>query len=177
MRNYIGDMRDLIDQATSNGPYVAAVVAERIVEQLRDDDPELLDGFLDLQAVQIVRDMIIHRDASKRAYARVMGSRSVFAGHLEQYEQGDAHALDGWLRTPFTCEGGLRKKLADLTAADLEYVASTYEARAQENALMAAFLRALLKTAKSKRRTVGELFDETKLNAMWASIAHIDGQR
>lgn len=168
-RDFIAEMRAIIDAETSSGPYISGVVAEHIVEKLRANDPELLDGWLNVQAASFLRHAINLRDCSARTYARTATRRGVFAKAAQEHEAGNSAPLVRWLNVPFAVEDGSRKRLADLTAADLDFAASTYEARAAENAMTASFLRALRK--KVGRLTVGDKFSDEQLTAMWASLS------
>lgn len=168
-RDYAADMRSVIDAETSGGPYSSPVVAEHIVAKLRVTDPDLLHGWLEAQAVQFVRMAINQRDCSTRTYARTAARRSQFAADAKLHEAGEADALVKWSTVPFVIEDGTRKRLADLTAADLTFVADTYEQRANENAMTAAFMRALVK--RVGKRTVGDVYTDQQLSRMWESLA------
>lgn len=168
-RDFIAEMRAIIDAETASGPYVSPLVAEHIVEKLRANDPDLLDGWLHVQAVSFVRHAINLRDCSKRTHARTATRRGVFAKAVEEHEAGNSEPLVVWLNVPFPMEDGSRKPLADLTSADLKFVAAAYEHRANENAMTAAFMRKL--AAKVGKGTVGEKFTDEQLAAMWNSLS------
>ena len=168
-RNYRAEMRAVIEEATSHGPYVSALVATDIVEKLRANDPELLDGWLNANATFLVRHMINLRDCSTRTAARTGARRQQFADDAGNFERGDRAAMSRWLELVHVVEDGSRKRLAEMTAADLAHVAGDYESRAAENAMTAAFLRALGK--KVGRRTVADVFTEEKLTALWQSLS------
>lgn len=168
-RNYVAELRAIIDAETAKGPYVAAAVASHVVRKLRVTDPDLLLGFIEAQAEYLVRQMILQRDCSTRTHARLTASRSVFRESSKLHEAGQADAMTAWLHVPFVLEEGERKRLADLTAADLAFVADRYEQRANDNLMMAAFLRALKR--KVGRKTVGEVYTDQQLVSMWQSLA------
>jgi len=168
-RDYVGEMRALIDAETADGPYVAPVIAEHVVKKLRATDPDLLAGWLDAQAVHFVRAAILARDCSTRSHARVATRRSQFAVDSKLHAAGESTALVHWLAVPFVVDGGSRKAFADLTAADLDYVASDYERRAADNQMTASFMRALIK--KVGKRRVGDVYDNATLTAMWQSLS------
>lgn len=169
-RDHVGEVRALIEEATSHGPYVSALVAQDVVDKLRANDPELLRGWLDAMAVSMLRHVINLRDCSTRTYARTHARRGEFAKDAEAFEAGDRRAMAGWLNIRHVVdEAGTRKRLAEMTAEDLRHVAEDYEAKAREHALHAAFLRALAK--KCARRPVGEVFTEAKLNELWLSLS------
>lgn len=167
-RNYASDMRAVIDEATSHGPYVSAVIAEQVVEKLRANDPDLLHGWLDLQAVQFVRLAINARDCSQRSHARMTAGRSVFRDAAAAAEAGDPEPLGAFLKTVYVVEDGSRVRLSEMTKPDLLFVAEAYAQRAAESLLQEAFLRAVAK--KVGGRKVSDVFSEDKLNHLWRSI-------
>jgi hypothetical protein len=167
-RNYVAELRALIDAETSHGAYVPRQVAEKLVAYLRETDPDLLAGWLDEQAEHFIWQMINDRDRSRRAQGKERANRVAFAAAAGQYAEGDAAALTTFLDMPFPVETGERKRLGDLDAHDLRYVATEYEERARENAMTAAFLRAL--SRKVGRSTVAEKFDEARLAKLWTSL-------
>ncbi len=166
-RDFVGEMRAVID-AEATGTYVPGVVATAIVEKLRATDPELLHGWLDAQAPQIIRHAINLRDSSQRTAARHSRPRSVFAADAEAAEAGEPERLAGWLGTRFTVEDGSRKPLAEMAKDELLFAGDTYEARARENKLTAAFLRAVARKVKSG--VVADHFSDEQLTTMWNSL-------
>jgi hypothetical protein len=168
-RNYVAEMRSVIDSETASGDYSSPLVAEHIVKKLRVTDPDLLDGWLHAQAVQFVRHMINLRDCSARTHARTAARRSAFADSAALHAAGDERAMVGWLDVVHVLEDGGRKRIAEMTAAELGFVADAYDARANENALHAAFLRAVAK--RVGKRKVSDVFTEQKLTTLWQSIA------
>lgn len=167
-RDYAAEMRAVMDAETGDGPYTSVVVAEQIVEKLRATDPDLLHGWLDAQAVGIVRHAINLRDCSQRSHARVMAGRSVFRDAAEAAEAGDTGPLSRFLGTVYVVEDGSRVRLSEMRSPDLLFVADTYAKRAAENLLQEAFLRGLAKKVGKKK--VSDLYDEAKLAEMWLSL-------
>lgn len=168
-RDYAAEMRAVIDAETSHGPYVSRIVAREIVEKLEANDAELLDGWLREHAEQLIWGAINDRDRSSRASARATSSRSVFASAAEANEAGDSEPLRGFLACPYVIESGERVRLADLTRADLNFVATGYEAQSRQSSMEAAFFRALAK--KVRTGTVGDHFTEAKVAALRRSIS------
>lgn len=168
-RDFAAEMRAVIDAETAGGPYVSAQVAEHIVAKLRATDPGLLDGWLHAQAVNFLRHAINLRDCSTRSHARAVSGRRAFGEAAAAHGAGDTTALSGWLGVVHVVEDGTRKRLSEMTAADLEHVASDYDSRAAENAMHATFLRALRK--KVGRKAVGDVFSEDRLAEMWRSLS------
>lgn len=168
-RDFAAEMRALIDEMAT-GSYAAPVVAAEIVEKLRANDPDLLAGWLDLGAVGFVTDAINRRDSSVRSHNRTAASRSVFRRAAAEAEGGDDESLrTNFLGELYIVDGGMKMPLREMRAVELTFAADEFTRRAEENAMRAAFLRALAK--KCARRSVGEVFDEDKLAALWLSIS------
>ncbi len=159
-RDYLADMRAVLESEATGDP--APLVAERVVEKLRATDPDLLSGWLDMQVVAFVRDAISYTDRSARAHARIVSQRSVFAA--------DAAAGDvsRWLSTRYVVEDGRRPTLAEMTAADLRFVAGRYDDDAKAARTEAAFMRALAKRVGSG--VVGDHFTEDQIADMRRSL-------
>jgi hypothetical protein len=168
-RDFVSEMRKIIDAETSAGPaYSTPVVARRITAALRAEDPDLLFGWLNSQAESLILDAINYRDRSARAYARRTSDRRRFADAVAAYTGGDTEAMAQWLAVPFTVDGGTRKRLADMEAADLLFAAGGYTARARENAMTAAFLRAL--AGRVGAGAVRDHYTNEQLSTLWRSL-------
>lgn len=168
-RDYAAEMRAVIDAETGEGPYVARVAAEHVVEKLRATDPDLLGGWLDQQAEHFVSQMILDRDRSMRSAARVSARPRAFAADAEAAEAGDRTRLAKWLTVPFVVADGSRKRLADMAKDDLLFASDGYAARAQENKLTAAFLKAIAR--KVGAGTVKDHYSDEQLSVMWSSLS------
>jgi hypothetical protein len=167
-RDYAAEMRAVID-AEATGTYVPGVIAAAIVEKLREVDPDLLIGWLDFQAETFVRQAINNRDNSQRTAARHARPGSVFAADAAAAEAGQPERLTGWLTTRFTVEDGSRKPLAEMDRDGLLFASDTYEARARDNRLTAAFLKAI--SRKVKTGVVADHFTDEQLSTMWTSLS------
>jgi hypothetical protein len=184
-RDYAAEMRAVIEAETARD-YVPASLARKIVCRLRTEDPELLAGWLNAQADQVLLDAINRRDRSHRTAARYSTPRSTFAVEAKAMEQTNAgFASDGWaadsprerraaqmgrwLSSRFTVGDGSRKQLADMTKGDLLFVGDAYTERARENQLTAAFIKAIAN--KVGNRTVIDHYTEQQLTTMWDSLA------
>jgi hypothetical protein len=166
-RDYAAEMRAVID-AEATGTYVPGIVAAHIVEKLRETDADLLAGWLDAQAETFIRQAINNRDNSQRTAARYSKPRSVFAEATAAAESGEPEQLQGWLGTRFTVEDGSRKPLAEMARDDLLFASDAYTARANENRLTAAFLKAI--SRKVGKGRVADHFDDDQLSTMWDSL-------
>lgn len=169
-RDYMAEMRAKVDAACV-GTWSAPAVATQVVEDLRVNDPDLLYGFLDLCAVTMVRQLINGRDQSARSHNRKTASRSVFKEAAEEHERGNSAPLEEltqFLQELYVIEDGSKMALKDMHSTELNYVADTFEQRARENQMRAAFLYALAN--KCGDRAVGEIFTEEQVAALWLSI-------
>src|SRR5438045_2332410 len=80
-------MNAIIDAVTTEGEVVARVIADEIVEKLRDVNPELLHDWLEARAPEVLAEHVRNRLNSKRAYARSQHSRSVFAAAAAEFAE------------------------------------------------------------------------------------------
>lgn len=167
-RDFAVEMRAIIDAETSASGYMSRLVANDIVAKLEANDPELLDGWLRAHAETLIWAAINTRDRSLRTHARQTANAGRFAAAAEAAEDGDMEPLQGFLSVPYVVQDGSRKRLADLTKDDLLFVAARYDVRAKENALNAAFARALAK--KVGKGVVSDHFDDNTLATMWTSL-------
>lgn len=167
-RNYAAEMRAIIDEETSHGPYVSAIIAERIVEKLKANDQDLLLGWLVSQAHHIIRQSINLRDASQRTHARATAARDVFAEAALEAQEGNRERLTHFLDTVYVIDGGSRVKLGQMREPQLLFVADGYKRRAEDAMMQQAFLRALARKVGNDR--VSDHFTESDLAKLWRSI-------
>lgn len=167
-RNYVAEMRQVIDAATARGTYRARDVATSIVADLEVRDPDLLIGYFRAEAVRLIADAINTRDRSHRAHVRHQTKPRRFQEDAAAHEAGDTGALGHWLSITITCEDNIRKPLANLTREDLLFASKRYEARAEDNRMMATFLKALTKRVKTG--VVKDYYTEEQLTSMWESL-------
>ncbi len=168
-RDYVSEMRAIVDAETAHGAYISRAVAATVVEKLRVNDVELLDGWLYQQAEQFVWQMINDRDRSTRSHARQTSGRSTFADDAKKHAEGNSVPLVRWLTVPFAVADGTRKQLGTMTAEDLLFVADTYDARAVQNRMTAAFMRAIARKVE-KDKVTADFFTDKALDVMWRSI-------
>lgn len=166
-RDYAAEMRALID-AEASGTYVPATVAHDLAEKLRATDPDLLAGWLDAQAETFLRQAINARDNSQRTAARHSRPRSVFAADAAAAEAGEPEPMARWLDVRFTVEDGSRMPLREMTKDQLLFAGDAYQARADENRMTAAFLRAI--SRKVRTGVVADHFTDEQLSTMWDSL-------
>lgn len=167
-RDYAGEMRDLIDRV-ANGEYATPLVAAQLVTRLRSEDPELLQGWLDEQAVQFLRHAINQRDAAIRTHNRRSRARSVFSGAVAAFQAGNRFALQGFQEEHYPVANGSKKPFGRMTHDDLLYAAEAYGRRKAQNALQEAFLLAVADRL-ADGQVVEDVFDEDQLRHMWHSL-------
>lgn len=167
--DYAAAMRRVIDQHTSDGPYVPRVAASEIVDKLRATDPDLLAGWLNEQAETFVWQAINDRDRSRRSHATQSARPRAFKAASDRAAEGDPTPLRRFLDSPYTVADGSRRPLAQLTRDDLTFVADDYTARAEQNQFKAAFMKALAR--KVKTGVVADHFTEEQVAAMWSGLA------
>ena len=167
-RDFITEMTQAVEAAIPAGDYVASVVAAELVERLREQDPELLSGYLHLKAAVILADVVARRSNSKRQANRIGAPRRAFAEAARSFSGGDAAALSPFAAEYVVDEANTRRTVANMTADDCRFVASKYEDAARISKLEAAFHRAVGK--KIGARLVGEVFTEAQYLEMYRSI-------
>lgn len=168
-RNYLADMNAAIEDAVPDGDYTAPVVAAELVAHLRETDPELLAGWLDLRADVVVADVIARRSNSKRQTARALRPRRAFAEAARSFESdGEAVVLRPFAFEYVVDAANTRRAVGSMTAADCLFVAGRYEDTARTAKLEASFHRAVAK--KIGLRTVGDVFTEEQYLSMYQSI-------
>lgn len=166
-RDYAADMRAVLEAETA-ATEPAPIVAARVVEKLRVTDPDLLGGWLDLNAVHAVRDAITHIDRSVRAHVRGTEGRGVFADAVKN------GTVAGWLsdRVKYVISPeGDRKPLRLMTHDELCFVANGYGDSAKAHLMEQAFFTALAR--KVKTGNVSDHFTEEQVQKLRESIPGI----
>ncbi|MEV6737944.1 hypothetical protein AB0N14_13815 [Streptomyces sp. NPDC051104] len=168
-RDYIAEMRQAVEDAIPAGDYVASVVAAELVDRLREEDPELLSGWLHLKAPVILADVVARQSNSKRQAARIAAPRRAFAEAARSFStDGDVRALSPFAAEYVVDEANTRRTVAHMTADDCRFVASRYEEAARISKLEAAFHRAVAK--KIGGQVIGEVFTEEQYLEMYRSV-------
>lgn len=176
-RDFLGDMNELA-QGLIGGkePFIISEVAKDLVGKLRVDDKELLLGWLDTQAENIVGDYLSTLSRSVRARNRMVGARTAFGDVVRRHEEGDTQVLTTWLSTSFVVsDDHVHKHLGEMDRSDLTFVADTYDRQSRSAAFEAAWFKAIAKKVPANS-TVGDVFTEEKLVAMRQSIDKMFGK-
>jgi len=130
-RDYLAEMQTVIDAETAKPGYVAPLLARDIVEKLRANDPELLAGWLDLQAVDILREVINRQDRSARARTAFGATRAAFRQVAEDAAAADTpdgarRVVADWLERRETLADGRHIPLGDMRGPDCRARAGYY---------------------------------------------------
>lgn len=151
------------------GSYVPGVIAKKIVDHLKVNDPRLLQDWLMAHAEGFIRNAINNRDKAARASNRTLARRQEFKQAAKQLEGGDPEALTNFLGEVYETENGTKVPLKKMGPKDLEYAAHRFGVRASENTLRKTFLEVLSKKL-SPDQTVADLYTEDDLARIWNSI-------
>lgn len=169
--NLAQDVREIINQemAAAGDTYVVGLIADRVVDRLREENPELLAKFLDQHATQVISTIVGQISRMTKAQAKQKASKSVFNAALERFEDGDHTALGAWTDAMYVVTtNDQRMKLGDMYKEHLEFAANDYSNRARANLLQSTFLNAL--ATKVGARKVSEVFTDEELARMWNSL-------
>lgn len=167
-RDYVGEMRAKVDELAA-GAYYPPMVAHRIVSDCQTNDPELLRGWLYLQAEEMLRSAINQRDRSIRQKARYRSVRADFAADAEEARRsGDNTVMGRWLSAPFSLSTGVRMTLRDMNRDQLLDAGRQYQTRAETQLLMSTFLNAVARQVGTG--VVSQVYSEAQLASMWRSL-------
>jgi hypothetical protein len=173
-RSFSAEMSQLINdrlEVETGSDVVPAILAWDLVTQLRDSDPELLNGWLHENAKAFLADMLRRRISSLRSRARIHAGRSDFQRAVSKFNNGDNAALNSWTSVRYVVnDSNTQRLLLDMNGEDLNYAASRYSRSANAALLEEAFLRAL--AAKVGKKTVGQVFTEDQIDRMYNSISN-----
>jgi hypothetical protein len=159
-RDFLAEMRRIIDEMAV-GSYSAPQLAQSIIGKLDVNDPELLNGWLDANAVALLTQIINARDRSQRTRARLQHKASVFGDDAKAFEAGDTKRIIPWLTVHYALKDNIRKPLAELTADDLRFVAKRYDDSAKISRFEAIFFEKMAERVGNK--TVAEVYSDQEI--------------
>ena len=161
-KTYADHRRDFLDKLPES--FIPAIEAERFVNLLRDDYPEVLLDWLTTHAVTIVG-----ADFAKvRARARQTLARDSSSRRFSEAAKAGEVTRDMWAIPFRVAEDDTQRRLGSMTGADHFFVADTHAADSKREAMLASFHRAVGK--KVGKRTTEEVFTPEKFLALRESI-------
>lgn len=165
-RDYLSEMDKLIADATAGTEWAAPVVAAGLHADLLANDPDLLSGWLHASAVEMLRQAIANRSRAARTAARHGARPRAFAAAAQA---GDTAALVSMFAVDYvTGPGQTRKRVADMTGPDHEFVAGRYDQTGNRALLLAAFHRAV--AAKIGDQRTADVYTEQQYAELHESI-------
>lgn len=172
-RDYLAEMDKHIDAATEGSGWVAAVVAGKLYARIAVDDPDLLDGWLHILGPDTLRRVIHERSSAARMRERGRARKGEFADAARNYETGeDSNGLKlaGMFALLHVVSAeDVRKRAGEMTGADHEFVARSYQKRGQRALMQAAFHRAVAEKIGTRR--TDEVMDLGDYERLYRSIA------
>lgn len=175
-RDYLGEMDDLITEATKGSGWTAAIIAAKLYGQLITDDRDLLDGWLHAMATDTLRRHIQGKVNAARMRERARAERGEFADAARDFatgEDADGLKLQGMFALTHVVDAeDVRKRAGEMSGADHLFVAGSYQTRGQKNLMQAAFHRAVAEKVGDKR--TDEVMDLATYEQMYRSIVGDD---
>lgn len=150
MRDYACEFQAYLSKHLPQGDYVLPIVSAEIVEGLRATDPDLLAGWLAVNAQRFVGVYVGSVERSARARQASDAPRRAFAIAAES---DDREALTTFGIHFVVNDGNLRRRLGDMTKADHLYVAERHTDRANAGLFEAAFHKAIARRIPAGKTT------------------------
>lgn len=177
MRDYQAEMTAWIAQAMTRLPANAAIMAHQLVNELRRSDPDLLDGWLRLDAEEAVKRLVRRQLPNRSRSGDAPGMRTHYSARPFQLAAqalagGDPTLMQGLLARTYLVNG-IQRPLAQLNGPQLTNVADTFARSAEEHLMHEAFLRELARRCTQSGCSVGDLYDEQTIADIWNSMRAI----
>jgi hypothetical protein len=164
-------MIELIRESIPEGSgWMPAVVAEDIVANLRQNDPELLHLWLQDSAPRFIQQHLVRILAALRAKTKSEVAARAFGEAATRFTAGDRDALSMFELT-YAMEDGTQVTIADMTGKDHLYIAGRFAMEAKQYALLEQFHKAVAKKVGNKKTS--EVFTAEKYEQMYRSIVNL----
>jgi hypothetical protein len=164
-RDFLAEMDALIDAWAKPAHCVPGVVAARIIETV---DPVLLDGWLRQRATEILASAIAKHKRATAAASRASAAPRAFEKARREAAGGDVAALSSFTAYCTVDAKKTRRRVADMTGADHEFVAAGCEKEAKSAALLAEFHRQVARKVGSNRTS--DVLSEKQYDQLYHSI-------
>lgn len=168
---YGSRINEVLHAFTPVGDFKASDVTDRAFAYLQDEEPELLAGWMDEVARQVLRSHFRAHLLRQRATWRATAQRRAFRNVVNEAEEtGDSTSLSDFSFSYVVNEESLRRRVGEMTADDHSFVASVHERSADRLLLLAAFHRAIAKRIPPGK-TTADVMDEETYSRIFRSIA------
>ena len=162
-RDYVREMDALFAKIIDDRPsYVLRDVAAEARQWCQDNDPDLLLGWLGMQAEDLLWQSLTRREAGQRARASTANKHAVFQAALDSASGPDKAAARDYLSmldTRFACNiNQERKKYGQMTKEEVMFVASTY-ARLENRSRLKRLFHEAVAGGLGEGEIVGDKFD------------------
>lgn len=167
-RDYVKEMDDLFEKIIDNRDgYILRDIASEALTWCQENDPELLEGWLKLQAEDLMWHTLSRRESRDRARSSLTNRHAVFEEALRSAGPGgDREKAQGYLSmldTRFVCnQDQVRKKYGQMTKTEVLFVANTYGRLEQRSRLRRLFHETVAEQLK-EGQVVGDQFNPHRL--------------
>lgn len=152
--------------------FIPEIEAATFVALMREDEPGLLDVWLQENAVRFTHRFIRERLHSDRNAARRGRKAREFASAGGAHDEGDDEALSHYATRCVVDEKNTQRLVADMTGADHLFIAGQYRTNAAPLLMLDAFHCAVAKKV-GKRRTA-DVMSEDEYDRLYRSITRRD---
>lgn len=167
-RDYVHEMDALFAKIIDDRPsYVLRDVAAEAHQWCRDNDPTLLDGWLAMQAEDLLWRVLTQRESNQRANSTRLNKHAVFQQALDSASPGGdgikAKDYLSMLDTRFACNSQQeRKKYGQMSKEEVLFVAHTYANLERRSGLRRRFHEMVAEGLKDGQ-VVADSFDPIRL--------------
>lgn len=177
-RDYVREMDALFAKIIDDRPsYVLRDVAAEARQWCQDNDPDLLLGWLGMQAEDLLWQVLARREAGQRARSSTANKHAVFQAALSSAGSSDKTAATEYLSmldTRFACNVRQeRKKYGQMTKEEVMFVAETY-ARLEKRSKLKRLFHEAVANGLGEDETVGDKFDPARLLAIQQELGIAD---
>lgn len=161
---------DALELHVPPGDFTVSEVAEKTLMYLEEVDPAVLAVWLREIGLQTLHEHLRGRLLRQRQRFGKAARARAFAVAAGEYEKdGNAQHLSPFKLTYVVNERNVRRRVADMTAEDHEFVADRYRVTADRNLLLEAFHRQVARRI-GEGRTTADVLDEDTYTRLYASI-------
>lgn len=170
-------LRQIIEERIPAEDFIVSVLADKVHSYLTSEEPELFEAWLHENARKFIAAEISHAERSHRAAIGAAARNekpSAFAHAARRFQAGDPTALQtGTALRSFDAhfvvnEKNVRRRVADMTGSDHDFVASKYDTTGNKAKMLASFHKAVAR--KVGDRKTSEVFSEDEYEEMLRQI-------